>query len=221
MCRGFSTAFGERRKNAAKEEFRMQRLFALSVLIACVLCAASAPAADSFDNEEIKPYIKIIDGPWVGNAVSGHAGSYAVTVRIPRDARYALGLFDNKINRAGSDERSAVVLVDGVNPLAPSERVPAGSVDGADVSAFRKYPLDGTTYTARDVTGKDAFVKVVDAKEEWEVGAVQPFAVPAGRSGALGRIDIFLFAAPALPPVAGQAVEYGVPYLRYSISLQE
>lgn len=196
----------------------------LPVLFACALCAALGSAADAaagFNNEEIKPYIKLMNGPWVGNAVSGRAGDYRVHVQIPKNASYALGLFDNKIGRSGPDQRSAVVLVDGVNPLVPAERIPVASLDSADVSAFRKYPLDGTTYTARDVSGKDAFVKVVDAKEEWEVGAVKPFAVPAGRAGNLGRIDIFLFAAPALPPVAGEVVAYGKPYLRYTIQLSE
>ena len=195
--------------------------FLACIFAVCAVCCGAASGADTFDNEEIKPYIKLMDGPWVGNSVSGRAGAYTIHVQIPRNARYALGLFDNKINRSGADARSAVVLVDGVNPLVPSEKIPLSAIDGADVSAFRKYPLDGATYTARDTSGKDAFVKVVDAKEEWEVGAVKPLAVPAGRAGNLGRIDVFLFAAPAQAPVVGETVAYGKPFLRYSILMSE
>jgi hypothetical protein len=206
----------------AQENIMTRQRFFLFALCACSLLASAAAAGQAgFDNEEIKPYIKIINGPWVGNFVSGRAGAYTVHVQVPKNAAYALGLFDNKINRTGSDARSAVVLVDGVNPLAPSEKIAVGALDGADVSSFRKYPLDGVTFTARDTSGKDAFVKVVDAKEEWEVGAVKPFAVPAGRSGVLGRIDVFLFAAPAQPPIVGETVAYGSPYLRYVIFLDE
>ena len=206
----------------------MERTFFISVLIACGCLSAFAYAGqqpnadDLFAREEIKPYIKIINGPWVGNAVSGRAGAYVVRVQVPKNAQYALGLFDNKINRTGGDERSAVVLVDGVNPLVPAEKIPLNAIDSADVSAMRKYPFDGTTFTARDTSEKDAFVKVVDAKEEWEIGPVKPLAIPAGRSGAnLGRIDVFIFAGPAQPPVVGQTVMYGRPLLRYTILLSE
>lgn len=186
-----------------------------------VLVLPCANAGDILDNEDITPHIKIQDGPWAGNAVSGGAGAYTIRVQIPRGTRYVLGLFDNIINRSGADARSAVVLVDGVNPLVPSETVSAASLPGADVSSFRKYPLDGVTYIAQDSAGKPASVKVVDAKEEWEVGAVKYFTVPSGRTGSLGRLDVFLFAAPALPPVAGETVAYGAPYLRYTILLTE
>ncbi len=176
--------------------------------------AFGAQPAGGFDAEEIKPYIKIMDGPWVGNAVSGGGGAYTIRVQVPTGARYVLGLFDNAIGRAGADARSAAVLVDGVNPLAPAEAVPAAAAASADVSSFRKYPLDGVTYSARDTSGKDAFVKVVDAKEEWEVGPVKPFE-------GVSRIDVAIFAAPAQPEVAGGVVEYGAPVLRYTILLTQ
>lgn len=203
----------------------MRGMFAFFVCGVFCAFAVAADAGAAFDAEEIKPYIKIIDGPWVGNSVSGRSGAYTIHVQVPRGARYALGLFDNKINRAGADARSAVVLVDGVNPLAPAEQLDPRALDsgnaGSAVASFRKYPLDGLSYTAQDASGKNAFVKVVDAKEEWEVGAVKPLAVPAGRTGALGRIDVFVFAASSQPPVAGQAVIYGASFLRYTMLLRE
>ncbi len=203
----------------------MRRLCLAAVFSAFLLpaLAVSAQPQTGFDGEEIKPYVKLMDGPWVGNAVSGGAGAYTIRVQVPAGARYVLGLFDNKIGRTGADARSAVVLVDGVNPLAPSETLPPGaSAASADLSAFRKYPLDGVTFSARDTSGKDAFVKVVDAREEWEPGPVKPFSLPAGRSGANPvRIDVAVFAAPALPPVAGETVRYGAPVLRYAVLLGE
>lgn len=205
----------------------IKRMF-IGMIMACAFLSPLAAAGQQpdidalFAREEIKPYIKIINGPWVGNSVSGRAGNYTVRVQVPKNAQYALGLFDNKINRSGDDERSAVVLVDGVNPLAPAEKVSPSALAGADVSHMRKYPFDGLTFTARDTSGKDAFVKVVDAKEEWEVGAVKPFSIPAGRSGAnLARIDIFVFAGPAVSPTVGQTVSYGAPLARYTVLLGE
>lgn len=198
-------------------------LFLATVAIA--LCAAGkARAADvyqQFNNEDIKPYLKIIKGPWVDNTVAGGPGHYRISAKLPRNSEYVIGLFDHKINRTGNDQRSAVVLIDGVNPLAPAETIPPAEIDGADVSWMRKVPFDGLTFNSRDSAGKDCTLTVVDAKEEYEFGPVKPFTIPAGRSGNLGRIDIFLYAAPANPPTPGQAVQYGKPVNRFSIAMTE
>lgn len=175
-----------------------------------------------FVEEEIKPYIKIMQGPWVSNVVSGTPGKYRIAAKVPANAQFVLGLFDNKVGRTGADERCAVVLVDGVNPLAPSESVPVSEIDGADVSGMRKIPLDGLSFNAQDPAGKDCTVKVVDAKEEYEVGPVKPFSIPAGRSGKnLGRVDVFVFAGSALPPSPGQTVAYGAPLAKFAMLMEE
>ncbi len=72
---------------------------ALLMALACLLLPAPALAGDILDNEDITPHIKIMDGPWVANAVSGGAGAYTVRVRLPRNAQFVLGLFDNVIGR--------------------------------------------------------------------------------------------------------------------------
>lgn len=205
---------------------RITAMKALCAFTAVLAFAASAGIAGdlnkAFADEEIKPYIKIMDGPWLANNVSGSVRNYRVTAKAPRGAKYVVGLFDNKVGRTGADERSAVVLIDGVNPLAPSESLPVADIDKSDVSGMRKAPLDGLTFNSRDTSGKDCCVKVVDAKEEYALGPVQPFAIPAGRTGKnLARIDVFIFAGPAYPPVPGQVVEYGAPLVKYSVFLEE
>lgn len=181
-----------------------------------------ADVNQEFAAEEIKPYVKIMEGPWVDNVLAGGTGNYRITAKIPKNAKYVVGLFDHKVGRAGADERSAVVLVDGVNPLAPSETVPLAEIGKRDVSSFRKVPLDGITFSARDSSGKDCYVKVVDAKEDGVPGPVKPFAIPAGRSGKnLGRMDIFIFAGSAYSAIPGQAVSYGKPLVTYSIQFEE
>ncbi len=55
--------------------------FAYSAYFLLSAAAFGAQPAGGFDAEEIKPYIKIMDGPWVGNAVSGGAGAYTVRVK--------------------------------------------------------------------------------------------------------------------------------------------
>lgn len=200
-----------------------KRVLFLAVAV-CVLAATTARAVDvyqQFNDEEIKPYIKIIKGPWVNNTVAGGPGHYRVTAKIPKDSEYVLGLFDGKVNRAGKDQRSAVVLVDGVNPLAPGETLSINDIETADVSWMRKVAFDGLTFNSRDSSGKDCCVKVVDTKEEYEFGPVKPFSVPSGRSGTLARIDVFLFAGPAVPPTVGEVVQYGKPINKFSITLTE
>lgn len=201
--------------------------FCLAVLVSLV-CRSGVSAGEAagvyqdFANEEIKPYVKIMEGPWVDNVLGGGKGNYRVTAKIPKNAKYVLGLFDNKVSRAGADERSAVVLLDGVNPLAPGEKIPVAEIDKRDVSSFRKVPFDGVTFNSRGSDGKDCYVKVVDAKEDGVPGPVKPFTVPAGRSGKnLGRMDVFIFAGPAYSPVPGQKVSYGKPLVRYSIFFEE
>lgn len=196
----------------------------LAAFALCALFAKQAMCADitqQFNDEDIKPYIKIMKGPWVNNSVSGSPGSYRLNAKLPKDAEYVIGLFDHKINRAGPDERCAVVLLDGVNPLAPSEGISINDIETYDLSWMRKVPFDGLTFNSRDTAGKDCCVKVVDAKEEYEFGPVKPFKVPAGRSGNLGRIDIVIFKGPANSPTPGQTIDYGKPIGKFVINLTE
>lgn len=204
----------------------MKKMFGRFVMVAAMLCVCvsavqAGDAYQQFDNEEIKPYIKIMKGPWVNNTVTGGPGNYRLTAKIPKDSEFVLGLFDIKINRAGKDQKSAVVLLDGVNTLAPSEKVSVAELDTADVSWMRKTPFDGLTYNSRDSLNRDCTVKVVDAKEEYEFGPVKPFKLPMGRTGNLARMDIFIFAGPAVPPNPGEAINYGKPVNRFSIQLVE
>lgn len=191
----------------------------------CAMLSRQAVSADvyqQFNAEEIKPYIKVIKGPWVNNVVTGGPGAYRLTVKLPENTKeYVLGLFDHKINRSGADERCAVVLFDGVNPLAPSETVSVNDIETSDLSWMRKVPFDGLTFNSRDASDKDCCVKVVDTKEEFEFGPVKPFKVPSGRSGTLGRVDIVIFKGPANPPTPGQVIDYGKPINRFIITLSE
>lgn len=174
-----------------------------------------------FDNEEIKPYIKIMKGVWVPSTIDGILGDYKITALMPPGANYIIGLFDHKVGRAGIEERSAVVLIDGVNPLNPKESVDVEELDSTDVSQFRKYALDGLTYNATDNAGKDCCMIVVDNKEEYEWGPVKPFVIPSNRTGkSLGRVHILIFAGPAMPPNPGQVVEYGKPIAKFTFMLQ-
>lgn len=205
----------------------MRKLFEYLFVALFALCAVVGGQAVSedvyqqFNDEEIKPYIKIIKGPWVNNVVTGGPGSYRLTAKLPKDSKYVLGLFDHKINRSGADERSAVVLFDGVNPLAPSEAVSLSDIDTSDLTWMRKFPFDGLTFNSRDTSGKDCCVKVVDSKEEYEFGPVKPFTIPAGRSGNLGRVDILIFKGPANPPTPGQTINYGKPITKFVMTLSE
>lgn len=202
---------------------KVSRVFIMATALFALWAAqaAAATAQEQFDAEEIKPFLKIMEGPWVNNVVSGGGGAYRLTAKMPRDAKYVIGLFDHKVGRAGKDQRSAVVLVDGVNPLAPAERVAPGAVDSTDVSWMRKVPFDGLTFNSRDGSGRDCTVKVVDAKEEYEFGPIKPFAVPMGRAGSLGRIDILVYAGPAAPPNPGEVVQYGKPLAAFAMILSE
>ncbi len=201
---------------------------------AYVLCAAfaalfavSSPAARAgedasaaFDNEEVKPYLKIMKGPWVPNAVTGGGGDYRITSAMPPESKYIVGLFDRKVRRSGNDERCAVVLVDGVNPLAPSEKIDIEEAAVADVSGFRKYPLNGLSYNAIDNAGEQCCLIVVDSREEYEFGDVKPFAIPSNRIGKiLGRVHVYLFAGPAMPPEPGLVVKYGKPLKKFAFTL--
>ncbi len=205
-------------------------ILAVAVLL-CVLNVRAAVAGDSvkfseeiyrqFDNEEIKPYIKIMKGVWVPSTIAGEVGDYRITALMPVKAEYIIGLFDHKVRRQGLDERSAVILIDGVNPLNPKEKVDVEEVDTADVSQFRKYALDGLTYNATDNAGKNCVMIVVDGKEEYDFGPVKPLAIPADRDGKiLGRVHVLVYAGPAMSPVPGQKVEYGKPIVKFSFTLQ-
>lgn len=196
----------------------------IAALAVCAFSSGQAMAADAhqqFNDEDIKPYIKIIKGPWVNNTVTGGSGSYRLDAKVSKEAEYVVGLFDHKINRRGEDARCAVVLVDGVNPLAPGEAVAVHDIDNSDVSWMRKVPFDGLTFNSRDTAGKDCCLKVVDAKEEFEFGPVKPLKIPAGRSGNLGRVDVIIYKGPANPPTPGQAVNYGKPLNKFVITLSE
>lgn len=204
----------------------MKRLFGGALVLAAIVCACASvvragDAYQDFDNEDIKPYIKIMKGPWVNSIVTGVKGDYRLNAKIPRDSEWVLGLFDHKINRAGKDQRSAVVLVDGVNPLNPAERIATHEIGQTDVSWMRKVPMDGLTFNSRDAAGRDCCVKVVDSKEEYEFGPVKAFAVPKGRSGVLGRVDIFVYEGAAVPPNPGDVIHYGAPIRKFAITLAQ
>ncbi len=178
----------------------------------------------AFNKEEVKPYIKIMGGEWLENTITGDPSHYKITARFDKkgDRIFVLGLFDRKVRRGPQEALSAVVLIDGVNILKRDEEVPVPEIDKADVSSFRKYPMDGLTVNATDTSGAQCYLKVIDAKEEYEFGPVKPFVIPASRSGRnLGRIDIFMFAGPAMPPEPGQVVRYGKPLTRFTLNLKE
>lgn len=205
---------------------------ALCAVAALIVVVSSAAAGESvvipgdvykqFDREEIKPYIKMWKGVWASNVIKGGDGDYRITATMPRKSKYVIGLFDHKIRRSGEDERCAVVLVDGVNPLNPEERLEIEEIDSADVSGMRKVPLNGMDFNATDNNGKPCCLIVVDAKEEYEFGDVKPFEIPESRKGkTLGRVNVIVFAGPSMPPNPGQVVKYGKPLVKYSIVLQQ
>ncbi len=178
----------------------------------------------AFNNEEVKPYLKIMGGDWIENTISGEPGDYKITARFDKggDRVFIIGLFDRKVRRGPEDALSAVILVDGVNPWKRDEEIPVAEIDKADVSMFRKYPMDGLTANATDTSGAQCYLKVVDAKEEYDFGPVKPFVIPASRGGRnLGRIDIFMFAGPAMAPEPGQVVRYGKPLTHFTINMKE
>lgn len=184
--------------------------------------AAGGDVSEAFDREEIKPYLKVMKGPWVGNSLTGSDGDYRIVSELPAESKYIIGLFDRKVGRTGNDERCAVVLVDGVNPLAPSEKVDIEEASTADVTGFRKYPLNGLSYNSIDNTGEQCCLLVVDAKEEYEFGEVKPFAIPSNRIGKiLGRVHVFVFAGPSMPPTPGQVVKYGRPLDKFAFTLHK
>lgn len=196
-----------------------------AVLVASAFAAVAGEEADpykEFEKEEIKPFIKINKGPWVSNVVTGGAGDYRIAAKIPDGSEeFIVGIFDAKINRKNHELRSAVVLVDGVNPLNPNQAVALSELDTADVADMTKYALDGHSFTARDATDREFWVKVVDAKEEWDFGGLKPFAFAKKKKGKnLGRVDVFVFAAPAISPVLGETVDYGEPIARFVVQLE-
>jgi hypothetical protein len=175
-----------------------------------------------FDREEVMPYIKMWKGVWASNVIKGGDGDYRITAMVPRKSKFVVGLFDSKIRRAGEDERCAVVLVDGVNPLNPEEKIDIEEIDSADVSGMRKVAMNGMDFNATDNNGKPRCLIVVDAKEEYEFGEVRPFEIPESRKGkVLGRVNIIVFAGPAMPPQPGQVVKYGKPLTKFSFVLQQ
>ncbi len=178
----------------------------------------------AFNAEEVKPYLKIMGGDWIENTISGKPGAYVITARFDKggDREFILGLFDRKVRRGPEEALSAVILIDGVNPWKRDEEIPVAEIDKSDISSFRKYPMDGLTANATDTSGAQCYLKVIDSKEEYEFGPVKPFVIPASRSGRnLGRIDIFMFAGPAMPPEPGQVVRYGRPLTHFVINMKE
>ncbi len=193
-------------------------LFAVSPRNAAV---AGEDAYTAFENEEITPYIKVMKGPWASNIITGADGDYGITSILPAASEFIVGVFDRKIGRKGKEERCAVVLVDGVNPLDPSERVDIEEAATSDVRNFKKYALNGLSFNATDNSGKQCCVIIVDAKEEFEFGDVKPFKIPENRSGrVLGRVHVFVYAGPAMPPKPGQIVRYGRPLDKFAFTLQ-
>lgn len=171
-----------------------------------------------FTQEELRPYVKIIGGDWLTSALDGTPGHYRMNVKIPRDTEYIVAIFDNKINRTGPDGRCAVVLLDGVNPLDPSEKVYVGDLDNADVSGMKKVVFTADTFDAHDDAGRPFAMTIVDQKQEFEYGPVKPFVTPpAGRSRQLGRVDVVIFLYSPLPT---DRPEFQKPLARFTINLE-
>lgn len=206
-------------RNSVSKAFRAAFLLFLTIAAAAPVSAADGVRA-LFEAEEIRPYVKIMKGPWASNIITGEDGNYAITSLMPPESEFVIGLFDHKVSRKGQDERSAVVLVDGVNPLEPKERVEIEEANFADVSGFKKIPLNALSFNAKDGDGTQSSVVIVDSKKEFEFGDVKPFKL-AERSGRiLGRVHVIVFAGPALPPKPGQIVKYGKPLDRFAFTLQ-